>query len=372
MSAALHDLTEINRKLALRVDDVVKRFFGNATAQGDKYWRMGDKHGAPGMSLAIWRTGAKKGEWCDFQSGEGGQMLSLVINAFEGKTGEAIRWAAQYVDEDARSETPEERARREKRDTLLREKKERERAANIAKMRALSKGLFLQGVPVLNTPADRYLLGRAIDLRRLPRVPGSLRFHPQVKFPDDGLMRPCLLAAVVDAQAWLTCHRHFLECLPDGRVVKADHPDVPAHRRVTDPKRAYSSWDGGIIPLWRGAGPSWREIKNPEAAIGTEGIEDGLSVALAMPDMRIGCSVTLGNAGKMWLPQAIDRLFWHRHRDEKREAITSYIHSRAQLNARGIDVADVFAPGEHKDFNEGLMAKAGLLPPAPQQERQRA
>jgi hypothetical protein len=210
---ALHDLDAIKRGLAARIDGLVERLFGNAQKDG-RHWRLGSIHGEPGASLAIWRFGAKQGEWFDFSAGAGGSALDLVVHAeCGGDVGAGIRWAADWLGY-GREETPAQRAERARQEERQREKRRREEAEAREKSTRAALGLFLSGVPLAGTPADRYLLGRAIDIRRLPRQPGAFRFHPAVKASGDPRPRPCLLASVIEQGGFLTAHRHFLHCLP--------------------------------------------------------------------------------------------------------------------------------------------------------------
>lgn len=356
---ALHDLTAIKAGLARRIDELVQRLFGNADKDA-RHWRLGSIHGEPGASLAIWRFGPKQGEWFDFAAGVGGSALDLVVHAQTGgDVGAAIRWAADFLGMRA-DETPAQRAERERRDERLRRERERAEAEAREKSTRAAKALFLHGAPIAGTPADRYLLGRAIDIRRLPRQPGSLRFHPAVKASGEERTRPCLLAAVSGERGFMTVHRHFLHELPGGRVVKASDAAVPADWRMgpKEAKQAFGSYGGGIIPIWRGeSGRPWARMPEGEWAAGAEGIEDALSIAIAQPDLRTFAALGLNNLGKIWAPKALHGVFWHRHRGDGPEAQRAYEVQMRRLSERGIVLREVWAPGDHKDFNEWLQAE---------------
>lgn len=356
---ALHDLDAIKRGLAARIDGLVERLFGNAQKDG-RHWRLGSIHGEPGASLAIWRFGAKQGEWFDFSAGQGGSALDLIVHAeCGGDVGAGIRWAADWLGY-GREETPAQRAERERQEERQREKRRREEAEARQKSTRAALGLFLSGVPLAGTPADRYLLGRAIDIRRLPRQPGALRFHGEVKASGDPRPRPCLLASVSGEAGFMTVHRHFLHDLGDGRVVKASDSSVPAEWRMgpKDAKQAFGSYGGGIIPIWRGeSGKPWGRMPEGEWAAGAEGIEDALSIAIAQPDMRTFAALSLGNLGKVWAPKALTGIYWHRHRGDGPAAQALYETQKRRLSERGVLLAEVWAPGEHKDFNEWLQSE---------------
>jgi hypothetical protein len=352
-----HDLDRINAELARRIDDVVGRLFSNAVKDGG-VWALGDLNDKPGRSLKIWRRGVKQGEWWDFSEGRGGHPLGLVIEAAlggKGDAGEGIRWAAKFCGVDG-EETPEERAKREANAARQREQREREEADAAARKRRAAQGLFLHGGPIAGTMAEDYLRGRGVDLRRLGRQPGSLRFHPTVRCPDSGRDRPALLAGASDAQGFLTVHRTYLFRLNDGRVVKADAAAVPAVWRMVDAKKLYGPMNGGIVSIWRGdSGKPLHAMPAGEWIVLTEGIEDAVSVAIAAPEMRVGCVVALPFLGRAFLPKQCGGVLWHRHRGDGPKAVGDLERQYQALRARGIDVKEIWAPDNEKDFNAWLM-----------------
>jgi hypothetical protein len=359
MARQLHDLDKINDALADRIDALVPRLYVNA--DGDRrYWWMGSIQGDPGKSLRIWRTGAKAGEWCDFATGRGGRPLALVIEspfAGAGNAGDGIRWALRFLGWDGEdSETAEQKAQREADAAARRKRKDEEQARDMEWRRRAALARFMEGQPIAGTISERYLLGRAIDLKRLGRQPGALRHHSAMICPETRAPRPCLLAAVTGPDGrFMTVHRHFLEEISPGVVIKA--------RMQGNPKQAYGPYWGGHIPLWRGeSGKEAKRMPDGEWIAAAEGLEDGLTIALAQPDMRVWTSVSLGNMGAMILPAQCGGLYWHRHRGDGPEAEAQFFRAREQQQARGVRVVDLWAPGDAKDFNEWLMREAGLQP----------
>jgi hypothetical protein len=357
---ARHDIDEIKRRLARRIDDLVKRFFPAAQNDGGRYWRLGSIDGEAGQSLWIWRHGPKQGEWHDAAAGRGGDALALVVAAMGGDFKTALLWAADWTGAQALdTETAEQRAARERRWKQEEERRARQEAEDLARKRLAAKALFLSGAPL--TPEDggwRYLAGRAIDLSRLSHPVDCLRFHGEVKTAE-GDFRPALLAAVVDAGGLLTVHRHFLHALAGGEWVKASDRRVPEGQRMALAKQAYGPFGGGIIPVWRGAGHvTWRAKTGPADMLATEGLEDALSWALARPDMRCGAAVSLGNLGRMWLPPFIEGVLWHRHRGDPPEAVKAYESQAKKIAERGLGLAEIWAPDGAKDVNEWLQKQA--------------
>ena len=352
-----HDLDRLNDELAKRIDDVVGRLFCNAVRDGT-VWALGDLDDKPGRSLKIWRRGPKQGEWWDFAAGRGGHPLGLVIESTlggRGDAGEGIRWAAKFCGVDA-DETPEERVKREANARAGRERREREDAEERKRKRRGAQGLFLHGGPIGGTLAEDYLLGRGVDLRQLGRQPGALRFHPAVRCPDSGRDRPALLAAASDGDGFLTTHRTYLFRLNDGRVVKADAAAVPSVWRMVDAKKLFGPMLGGIVSIWRGdSGKALRDMPAGEWIVLTEGIEDAVSVAIAAPEMRVGCVVALPFLGRAYLPPQCGGVLWHRHRGDGPQAVAAVERQYQALRARGLDVKEIWAPDGEKDFNAWLM-----------------
>ncbi len=357
MAAKLHDLGRINEDLATRIDDLVPRLFANAKRVGN-YFELHDISGAPGDNLKIWRRGPKQGEWCDFARGTGGKPLGLVIAseyAGRGDAGEGIRWAARFLGHDA-TETPEQQAKREADAARQRAERERVEAQDQERKRRSAQALWLAATPIAGTLADRYLLGRAIDLRRLDRQPGALRFHPALKCPETGILRPAMIAAVAGVDGFMTVHRTFLAQLAGGDVVKADQAGM------VDAKQSYSAFHGGVISIWRGdSGKALKDMPAGEWAGATEGIEDALSIAIAEPSMRVVCGVALGNLGKMYLPAQCGGIFWHRHRGDGATAVKQYERQLDLVRARGLALREAWAPEGAKDFNAWLQRQGDVV-----------
>ena len=81
---------------------------------------------------------------------------------------------------------------------------------------------------------------------------------------------------------------------------------------VTPARKIWPNFHGAAVRLWRGE--SKLSIDDAakhgvrETLVITEGVEDGLSVAMAMPDLRIWCAGSLGNLANLVLPECIDEV----------------------------------------------------------------
>ena len=87
---------EISRLLAQRAEDVAKYLFPNGKRSSNE-WRIGSISGEAGQSLAIHLTGEKAGVWCDFEKGDGGDLLDLWSVKHNCTLMEAIKDAARYL-----------------------------------------------------------------------------------------------------------------------------------------------------------------------------------------------------------------------------------------------------------------------------------
>ena len=164
-----------------------------------------------------------------------------------------------------------------------------------AARRADAFRLWLAGQEKLaGTPVERYLEGRGIALARLGRQPRSLRYHPGLWNGESRKSWPAMLAAVVDAKGdTVAVHRTWLEVRGDGRVTKAP---------LRDAKMTLGGYKGGSIRLWRGASGKPIGTAPAEPVVISEGIEDGLSVAVAVPELRILVAISLANMAALALP----------------------------------------------------------------------
>src|SRR5215469_18977316 len=99
-------------RLAERADDLTVDLLPNGCLENRRWWRCGDITGIAGQSLALEITGARRGRWCDFASGEGGDLLDLARESprtgCNGNRLKSLRWAHDYL----RAPVRERRGRR--------------------------------------------------------------------------------------------------------------------------------------------------------------------------------------------------------------------------------------------------------------------
>lgn len=339
----------IKSRLCERIDQLVLQLYPNARRQGGEYV-LGDVFGAPGSSMSICARGAKTGVWQDFAGTAGGDVIDLVAaGACDGDVKAAIGWAVDWLGLGGLS--PEQLRRQEEKARDARRRAEAKAAEDKQKMLRKAKAIYLSGEPYEGSAAERYMLGRAIDLTQLPRLPRTLRYHPRLWNAETaGLELPGMVAPVIDAVAGgqVAVHRTWLQLQPDGRVTKA---------ALADPKMTLGPRKGGLIPLTRGASDKpIRQMPAGEWLAVSEGIENGYSAALIRPDWRVAAAIALNNIGELRLPEACGGLFIIGDNDSKPDALRAFDKAMDQLGKRGIAFQVIRPPSGIKDFNDWLVA----------------
>ncbi len=87
---------ELSQQLAQRAHEVAKHLLPNGH-ESATHWLAGDIHGAKGDSVKICITGEKLGIWCDFATGEKGDLLDLWAKSRDLSVSEAMMEATRYL-----------------------------------------------------------------------------------------------------------------------------------------------------------------------------------------------------------------------------------------------------------------------------------
>lgn len=247
-------------------------------------------------------------------------------------------------------------------------------ARDVERRRSNAEGLWLSGARLHATPAESYLRGRSIDFGRLGRFPGALRCRSGCSYPE--IERPfvAMLARMQTPDGvHRATHRTFLDRGAAGWT-KAG---------VDRPKMILGDFAGAAIVLSKGeAGVPLRAVPEGTAVAISEGIEDGLSVALADPGLFVVAAGSLDNIGNVALPPQVSDVILIGQRDrEVRDAAALLArragdgaaaerHARAateidaandrqigKLQARGLTVLTMWPSPGFKDFNDQLTGK---------------
>jgi hypothetical protein len=330
---------------------------GGRIANG--YYKAKNPTRADNSAGSFWvrTTGAAIGAWRDEATGDDGDLIQLIGYCLGLQSyGEIYKWCLDYLglkqtDPATRKALVERRKRLEL--ELQERKKQEEKDAAINAKKA--KGVWLYSREKwLDTPLDDYFNSRSISIRNLKTFPQALRYRPTSQHTDDETGEitdwPTMYAAMQNAEGNIVAvHRTWLR------------PDGSGKAPVSPPRRIWPRFEGCVIRLAKGerclspeeAGR--RGVKAP--VVITEGIEDGLAVYQACPDLRIWAAGTLGNIGKVPILPCISKIIVCADNDAGNpQAKIQLQKSIARLQQSGLPVA-VVRSFHGKDMNDLLQLK---------------
>lgn len=317
--------------------------------------------------IVVSRPGKTPGAWRDEALPRGarhaqGDVINLIEMCCGLSTGEALSWARKWLNfedlpkadvDKARLDQARRRKEAEERDAKTRE----DEAKRAFKFWLTSKYEDRDGKrprDLLSTPAAAYLANRGLDLRQFPRIPGCLGFLPNAKHigkDNAETYWPALVAGMSDETGHIRAvHRTFIK--PDG----SDKAPVTPARKV------WPSTQGLAIRLWRGE----TDLPTKEAAeqglldtlVLCEGVEDGLSIALAKPEYRVWAMYSLSNMANVVIPTCAERVIVAADNDwGKPQAEAALKAALEALSKQGRPVFVARSP-IGKDMNDLLRGKA--------------
>jgi hypothetical protein len=376
---SLMTIQAINTALSDRLEEWLPQLIGGQRYR--KEWVAGStSEGWVGDSLQVRLLGPKRGAWYHHAAGKGGDALGLYAYVRGCTMYEAVKWAKDYLGGHVPVETGEQKARREAR-RRSEEKSEQERRTKDA---SKGKWIFWKKSEPLSLekpgPVEHYLMRRRrIDLARLGRMPGCLHYCPDLWCEQLDRNMPAMVAAIVNLKGeQVALHRTWLVEREDGWDRLRDF-DAPKRTEIGKPigldglpfvgKRVMGSWLGGTIRLWAGVrinkttgevkrGLPWPQVGHGSSIILCEGIETGLSLALAMPERRI--VTTIGSAGfaAVELPDAFTDITLALDRDDDNQVMAKVVAGAVEtLTAQGRRVRKVYPPDGIGDWNDFLIKK---------------
>lgn len=313
------------------------------------YWEVGSIGGERGQSMKVNLRGATQGLWCDFSAPKGtpeysGTLIDLVAQVkFGGRVGDACSWLRSWLGLDHLD--PQRLATEKGKARKAAERAEGDARKKAEQNRRKAHGLYLEAVPYPDTIVETYLIGRGLDFRKAElKAPGVLRFHPQVYCAETGGKLPAMVAAIHNLEGLhLGTHRTWLQ--PNGK----------GKATLVEPKKSIGKYQGGFIHLWKGEHRCpVRELPAGVPIYVSEGIEDGLSAALAKPSARVIAGISLSNIGSLILPTA-NPIHILGQRDEKDQAVAAFERAVARLQERGHKVFLIYPPKGVKDYNDLLL-----------------
>ncbi len=319
-----YDLDLIVRRLRETAEHWVPWLFPRGRRSGDE-WRLANIHGDPPRntgSCVIALRGPHAGDWIDFDGNQGGGPLS-VIEAATGLSGtELVARAAEIA-----GVAPGAPARKTP-------------AAQTVTRRDYSEEIqhiLSRAVPAAGTPVEVYLAGRGL---RLPEG-ADLLFHPDLTHWETKTGWPAMIGCVRDhAGEIVGLHRTWLDPASDGSVCKSP---------VAKPKKALGPVGGGAVRL--------ASLKDGDRLALTEGIETGLAVIAACPELPVWAALSTSGLEQIHLPAAATRIVICADNDVSGAGIRSAETAARRLCAEGRDVVIATPPGEGQDFNDLLLCE---------------
>jgi hypothetical protein len=364
---------EIAQMLQPMAESIVWQLFPQARRDGP-FLCVGSLQGEAGKSLKIKIRGSNAGSWADYATGKGdplgkGDLLKLMQHTIgNGDLGVAVREAKRMLSIDSMDPAKLQRHRRAAAKAQARaeqrDKDDKEKA------RAQAEGLWQSAAKLTaSSPPVLYLQGRGIDFARLGKLPGAIRFHPEVWHAQLKCKLPAMVTKFNRGSLHAATHVTYLE-YRDGRWVKlttegARRMGLPADEVLrTKIIRGPAHTLGAHIALWKGDTPGrLDDIPRGTPVEVSEGIEDGLSYALANPGARIVAAGTLGIIEVMHIPPQAGALHLLAQNDDTaqpREALERAIaaqQQRAREAGSDREVACRWPRPEFKDWNDWLLGK---------------
>jgi hypothetical protein len=152
--------------------------------------------------LKVNLRGATRGLWTDFAAPRGapdqkGNIIQLVAQVrFRGNVGHACAWLRSRLGLD--SMDPNRLAAEKAKATRQAAKAQKDAIEKAENNRRRAQQLYLSAVPYVGTPAETYLVGRAIDFVGAGlEPPGAIRFKAETYCAETGTKLPAMVASIV-------------------------------------------------------------------------------------------------------------------------------------------------------------------------------
>lgn len=348
------DIPELKALLQARIGDLVRELTPDGKLTHG-YWMARNPTRADAHAGSFWvivaRPGKSPGAWRDEATGDKGDIIDLIAYCCGGDRGAALKWARGWLNFEAMP--PAERRQAREHQVQARVAREQQAAELLATNRRRAKACYIEAKQgkLIGSVVDRYLRGRGIDLRELARLPGALGCVARMRHTESNSFWPVMVAAMTgpDGTVWAV-HRTFLAADGSGKA-----PVVPA-------RKIWPSFAGAVIKIARGE----TGMPDAEAArhglidtlVICEGVEDGLSIALARPDLRVWAAGSLGNLAHVLLPSCCERVIVAADNDwGKPQALAQLDRALAALHAQHVPVRVARSP-IGKDFNDAIQPAA--------------
>ncbi len=347
-------IADIKALLQRDVEGLARRLAPDGYRSG-AYWMARNPTRDDRRTGSFWIrvNGTGAGVWKEEASGETGDVISFVkyCNRFE-KLADALDWARDWLGlargpvnpkvlEMARAES----ARRKADDDKL-------AAEQLGVNRRRAHALWLHAERgIRGTAVEAYLEHRGIALQALPRLPGAIRALASHRHRESETTWPAMVAVMsAPGIPFAAVHRTWLA--RDGR----------GKAPVTPNKKIWPSFVGAAIHLARGETglPAEDAVKRGlvDRLLICEGIEDGLSVAMAAPELRIWAAGTLGNLQHIRIPDCCHEVIVAADNDWGKPQAEALLKRGLEALAAQRRPVRVARAAIGKDFNDQLRGAA--------------
>lgn len=318
-----------------------------------------DRH--PG-SFVIWTGGEAAGGWQDYATAEKGDVFDLIIY-LQGLARwiDGYFWALEFlglgrgeIRTSDQAKLDRERAERDQKAAEARAGAEKDAKA------AKAKGFWLGCAPL--APGDlawTYLTqarGLPLGAAKVPPF-NALRFHPALEHIDqDGT------GEITEWPAMVSAMSHW-----DGGAIRGLHrtylaADGMGKAPVPNAKKMMGVASGCAVRISKGAGNLSPEVAGTKGVtcplIITEGIEDGLTAAIARPGDRVWAAGSLSLMGKLGWPACASGVVLVADNDwDKPQAVAAFetveAHWRGMAQGRPLKVVRAQVGKDLNDWARG-------------------
>lgn len=333
----VYDLAELKRGLADRIEDLAQDVFSaeiHCRRYGEEL-RFGKKG-----SIRVYISGAKKGGWTNFQTGESGNALDLLTKIRGLSFKEALDYGALFL-----GIHPEDKSFKKEKESEYKRPVENlsnnfhaERIKNIQRIRAF----YEEARPIAGTLASMYLKShRCIEGDDVVK---DIRFHPGFYSSETKRKYPTLVAFARDAGGDITaCQATYLDPVT---AHKAEDLEVK--------KRSFGVIHGSFVEVQVG--------KIGQPVFVAEGLETALSLKEAGVKGKVLAGLGVANFKNIPFESGIHVILCKDNDvflNEENIPVKSVTHAlvdkaKEALEARGARVSIIHPPQEGDDFNDVL------------------
>lgn len=302
--------SSLTNRLKQHVPDLCLTLLSNGKLQGDD-WVIGSLDGEPGESLKVCLIGSKAGVWHDFSTGDKGNTLSLIAAVLRVSKPEAREWFRRWLKSAPPSPITPPSAKA---------------CIDNTTNQKLALKIWREAVPIdPQSPTAKYLTSRGIKKSK----PDNLRHHASLHHKSNKSF-PALIAAVQNVDGEITAiHRTYLS--KNGRSKASIKPN----------RMMLAKCSGGAVRL---------TLAETKVAI-CEGIETGLSVMEACPDLPVWASLSTSGMVNIKLPSSITEVIILADGDDAGEKAAVKLSARLHVEGKTVRIA---RPGQGLDFNDLL------------------